>query len=124
MYLKLFEQIAKSAEQLSERVYAFDKDKSDEENAKVAATMREDYHNLAEKLSAASFDSLDRKDYAKILVGIYIVINQLEAKIKQEQKVVTMYKADLVPKLDQIINEKDDSQIKILAQNLFKNSET
>ena len=124
MYLDLFKTIANSAEQISERVYDADLKIEDNSSARAASVMREDYRNLGDKLAYSGLDNLDRKDYAKLLVGVYIIVNQLESKIQAEQKVIDMYKADLIPKLDQIINEKNDNTLYELAQKFFQNSET
>lgn len=124
MYLDLFKTIANSAEQISERVYDADLNVEDDSGARAALVMREDYRNLGDKLAYSGLDNLDRKDYAKLLVGVYIIVNQLESKIQAEQKVINMYKADLIPKLDQIINEKNDNTLYELAQKFFQNSET
>ena len=124
MYLDLFKTIANSAEQISERVYDADLKIADNSSARAASVMREDYRNLGDKLAYSGLDNLDRKDYAKLLVGVYIIVNQLESKIQAEQKVIDMYKADLIPKLDQIINEKNDNTLYELAQKFFQNSET
>ena len=62
---------------------------------------------------------LNKADYAHLLVGAIIVTNQLDARIKSEQKALQGYKIDIIPKLDQI-NNADASETVELAEKLFK----
>lgn len=79
--------------------------------------MRDDYLNLHDKLTNG--EVLDKADFARLLVGAIIVTNQLDARIKNEQKALDGYKIDIIPKLDQINNTEAD-QVASLAEELFK----
>lgn len=122
-YRKLFHAIAAGAEQIAERVRTLDLDNKDDKGASVALSMRDDYAKLADKLDGDDEIILMKNDYAKLLVGATIMVNQLEAKIAAETKHVQGYKADIIPKLDQIIKA-DESEIESLAAELFKPSDT
>ena len=86
--------------------------------------MRADYQELYDKIRAEDFnpDTLTKKDYAKLLVGAIIIVQQVENKIKGEQKALNAYKIDLIPKLERIVNEADvDDEKRIeLASELFE----
>lgn len=79
--------------------------------------MRDDYLNLHDKLT--NEEVLDKADFARLLVGAIIVTNQLDARIKNEQKALDGYKIDIIPKLDRINNAEAD-QVASLAEELFK----
>ena len=83
----------------------------------TAETMRNDFLNLYDKLGTD--EVLNKADYARLLVGAIIVTNQLDARIKNEQKILQGYKIDIIPKLDQI-NNADTTEITELAESLFK----
>ena len=62
---------------------------------------------------------IDKADYARLLVGAIIFANQLDTRIKSEQKTLQGYKIDIIPKLDQI-NNADASETAELAESLFE----
>jgi hypothetical protein len=79
--------------------------------------MRDDYISLHDKLIAG--EDLVKADFARLLVGAIIVTNQLDARIKNEQKALDGYKLDVIPKLDRINNTEVDD-VPSLAEELFK----
>jgi len=89
--------------------------------------MREDYSNLYDRIRDENFEliQLERNDWAKLLVGTMIIIQNLEDKIQGEQKAVQGYRIDIIPKLQRIIDEtKTDEEAQSLVENLFKIEET
>ena len=78
--------------------------------------MRDDYMALHDKISAG--EDLVKADFARLLVGAIIVTNQLDARIKNEQKALDGYKIDIIPKLDRINNTEAD-EVPSLAAELF-----
>jgi len=115
-YLELFTLIAQQVANLAEQVMNDHQDKGETKEQETAQTMRDDYLNLHDKLTANQ--ELNKADYARILVGAIIVANQLDARIKNEQKVLDGYKLDIIPKLDQINNTEYDD-VPALAAKLF-----
>ena len=121
-YLQLFIEIVHAAELLAEQVIEYDNSQNDENGAKTAEIMRNDYAKLYDKMRDEKFDftSLTKADYAKFLVAALIVVNNIESKIKNEELAVKNYKIDIIPKLERIINEiKDEENASELAKELF-----
>lgn len=115
-YLELFTLIAQQIANLAEQVMNGHQDKGETKEQETAQTMRDDYLNLHDKLTTNQ--ELNKADYARILVGAIIVANQLDARIKNEQKALDGYKLDIIPKLDQINNTEYDD-VPALAAKLF-----
>lgn len=121
-YIELFKEITHATEVLAEQVMNFDHEKNDEKGESTAKSMRDDYVKLYDRLRADDFDpvTLTKSDYAKILVGVFIVVNNLETRIASEQKAVKNYKETVVTRLERIINECDnDEAAQKLAEELF-----
>ena len=116
-YVELFTLIAQTTANLAEQVMEEHKKNNEEKGYQTAETMRNDFLNLHDKLGTD--EVLDKADYARLLVGAIIVTNQLDARIKNEQKALRGYKIDIIPKLDQI-NNADASETTELAENLFE----
>ena len=115
-YLELFTLIAQQIANLAEQVMNDHQDKGETKEQETAQTMRDDYLNLHDKLT--SNQELNKADYARILVGAIIIVNQLTARIQNEQKALDGYKLDIIPKLDQINNTEYD-EVPALAAKLF-----
>lgn len=115
-YLELFTLIAQQIANLAEQVMNDHQDKGEAKKQETAQTMRDDYLNLYDKLTTNQ--ELNKADYARILVGAIIVANQLDARIKNEQKALDGYKLDIIPKLDQI-NSTEYDDVPALATELF-----
>ena len=116
-YVELFTLIAQTTANLAEQVMEEHKKNNEEKGYQTAETMRNDFLNLHDKLGTD--EVLNKADYARLLVGAIIVTNQLDARIKSEQKALQGYKIDIIPKLDQI-NNADTSETTKLAENLFE----
>lgn len=116
-YRELFTLISQSVSNLAEQVMNDHQDKGEEKQQETAQIMRDDYLNLHNKLTNG--EELDKADFARLLVGAIIVTNQLDARIKNEQKALDGYKIDIIPKLDRINNTEAD-QVASLAEELFK----
>ena len=116
-YTELFTLISQSVSNLAEQVMNDHEDKGEEKQQETAQIMRDDYLNLHNKLTNG--EKLDKADFARLLVGAIIVTNQLDARIKNEQKALDGYKIDIIPKLDRINNTEAD-QVASLAEELFK----
>lgn len=116
-YIELFTLIAQTTANIAEQVMEEHKKNNEEKGYQTAETMRNDFLDLHDKLGTD--EVLNKADYARLLVGTIIVTNQLDARIKSEQKALQGYKIDIIPKLDQI-NNADASETTELAENLFK----
>ena len=121
-YIKLFTELAHTTELLSEQVMELNKQKNDERGLKTANTMRQDYSKLYDKLRDANFDytTLERNEFAKLLVGAIITAQQIENRIKAEQTALNGYKIDIIPKLERVVNETEDTPGALaLAKEIF-----
>lgn len=121
-YLELFREVVHTTEVLSEKVIDYNKSKNDDKGVETATTMRDDYAKLYDAMRGEAFDpnTLTKSDYAKFLVGVMIVVNNIESRITSEKKAVNNYKTDIIPKLQRIVDEcKTDEEVVDLAKNLF-----
>lgn len=119
-YLQLFTELAHAVETLSEQVMEYDRQKNDEKGEQTAQSMRDDYAKLYDKLRGDNV-VLTRSEYAKLLVAAYIVVNNIEDRIKGERKAIEGYKIDIIPKLSRINDETtNDTDASALAEEIFK----
>ena len=116
-YAELFTLISQSVANLAEQVMNDHQDKGETKEQEVAQTMRDDYIALKEKLD--NEEELNKSDFARLLVGAIIITNQLDARIKNEQKALDGYKLDIIPKLDRI-NSTEPDEVPSLAAELFQ----
>ena len=116
-YRELFTLISQSVSNLAEQVMNDHQDKGEDKQQETAQIMRDDYLNLHNKL--VNEEELNKADFARLLVGAIIVTNQLDARIKNEQKALDGYKVDVIPKLDRI-NNIEEEEVASLAEELFK----
>lgn len=116
-YTELFTLISQSVSNLAEQVMNNHQENGEDKQQETAQIMRDDYLNLHDKL--VNGEELNKADFARLLVGAIIVTNQLDARIKNEQKALDGYKIDIIPKLDRI-NNTDAEEVSSLAEELFK----
>ena len=120
-YAELFTLISQSVANLAEQVMNDHQDKGETKEQETAQIMRDDYIALHDKIAAG--EDLVKADFARLLVGAIIVTNQLDARIKNEQKALDGYKIDVIPKLDRINNTEAD-EVPSLAAELFNIKES
>ncbi len=110
---------------MAEKVMDYDRAQKDEQGEKTAKTMRDDYIVLYDKLNKTidSNNVLTKDDYAKILVGTMIVINNIESRIITEKNAVQGYKIKVLPALQSIVDTcKTDEEAKMMAAELFSSN--
>lgn len=119
-YIELFKELAHATEVAAEQVMEYDKGKNDEKGYETAETLRNDFSALYDKIKDPAFDgTLSKTDYARLLVGTYIIIGNLQDRISALQKAIAGYQADVVPKLSKIVDAADDDAVHALAEELF-----
>lgn len=116
-YVELFSLITRSTANLAEQVMD-NHENHEEKEYQNAQIMRNDYQALYDKLN--SNESLNKADFARILVGAILIVNQLETRIKTEEKALRGYKLDVIPKLDQINNAETAEEVETLISTLFE----
>lgn len=124
-YIQLFKELSHATEISAEQVLEYDRAKGDEQGAAAAETLHKDYIELYEKLANKDFDGvLTKADYARLLVGSYIVANNLQDKIKALQSALAGYQTNLIPKLNNVIQAQTDEEAQEIAEKEFKIEET
>lgn len=126
-YVQLFKEIVHATELLAERIMEINHEQKDEKSENTAKIMRDDYSKLYDKLRVSDFDSttLTTAEYAKLLVGTLIVVNNMEERVANEKKALLGYKTDIIPKLQRIVDEcKTNEEALNLAKEIFIISET
>lgn len=122
-YLNLLKEVAHTVPIFAEQVMDLDREKNDEKGFKTAETMRDDYQQLYDRINASDFkvETLTKADYAKFLVGAFIISRNLEDRIKMQRTALNGYKIDLIPKLDRIVNEANSTEeAQALANEIFQ----
>lgn len=115
-YLELFKELTRATAVAAEQVMDYDKEKNDDKGLETAKTMRDDFEALHGKLAAESFDgNLTKAEYAKLLVGCYVIVGNLQDRIEALKKAIAGYQSDLVPKLSKIIEAENDAEAQKLA---------
>lgn len=120
-YSNLFTEIARTISILAESVMDYNKSQDDQPSYEASETMRNEYMKLQNKLEDNPNATLSRAEYAKLLIGALIIVEQIESKIKKDQIALAGYKTDMIPKLEQIVNEtKNDIEAAKRAEKIFQ----
>ncbi len=107
-YRNLMIEMCRSAQVAAEQVMEYDRKHNDEKGEKVAETMRADYQKLEDKLS--NKEVITKNDYLKLMAAAYIVSNNLQDRVNTYNKVIQMYKIDIIPKLGRITAESSNDE--------------
>ena len=120
-YIQLFKEIAKATSVSAEQVMDYDKQKDDTKGYAAADTLRRDFNVLFDKIGSKDFDGqLTRADFARLLVGVLIIMNQLNDRITALKKAMTGYQTDVMPKLQDIVDHaKSDEEAMTMAEEKF-----
>ena len=119
--MELFRELTRATAVAAEQVMDYDKAKNDDKGFETAKTMRDDFEALHEKLATESFDgNLTKAEYAKLLVGCYVIVGNLQDRIQALQKAIAGYQTDLIPKLDAIITAENDENARAIAEERFQ----
>lgn len=118
-YVELFKTLAQAIAVSAEQVIEYDTKKNDENGAKVAETMRDDYLALVDSIKNAGDEYIPTKnDIARLLVGAMVEANQLQDRMKALKSALTGYQTDVIPKLQEIIEnaETDEAVAKMVNE--------
>ena len=112
-YLDLFTQLTRSTAVAAEQVMDYDQTLEDLEGLEKAKAMRDDFERLHDKLADEQFDgTLTKAEFAKLLIGAYIIVNNLHDRITVLKKSVKGYEEDLIPKLQKIVDASEENTMK------------
>ena len=126
-YVTLFKELAQNAAVSAETVMDYDRELKDEQGLKVATTMRDDFQNLADRIAEAGENYVVNKaDAAKLMVSSLMIVNQMQDKIALYKKAMTGYQSDVIPKLQEILDEAetDEEAVELSAEKfILENNE-
>lgn len=118
VYIDLFKELARATAVSAEQVMDYDKAQEDEKGFETAKIMRDDYEQLYDRLTDDY--TMTKSDAAKLLVGVMIQLNHLQDKITAIRKATTGYQTDIIPKLQDIVdNTKTDEEVAKMADEKF-----
>ena len=120
-YITLFKDLAQATAVSAETVMEYNQQKDDEKGVETATLMRNDYQALTDKIAELQENyKMNRSDAARLCVGAMIIVNQLKDKIESLKKAVTGYQTDIIPKLQEIVdNTKTDDEVAEKADAAF-----
>ena len=116
-YITLFKELAQATAASAETVMEYDRSINDEEGLKTATTMRDDYQELADRITEGYVPN--KNDSAKLLVGAMIQVNQIQDRINNLKKALAGYQSDIIPKFKEIIEVENDEAAIELANEKF-----
>jgi hypothetical protein len=118
-YITLFKDLAQSTASSAETVMDYDREKNDQKGLETAQTMRDDFQDLANRINTTEY-TMTKSDAAKLLVGTMIITNQIQDRINGLKKAMTGYQTDVIPKLQEIVdNANTDEEANELANKKF-----
>lgn len=120
-YTTLFRDLAQATAATAEQVMDYDSQKNDEKGFETAKVMRDEFQALAESIDNLHEDyQINKADIARLLVGAMIQTNQIQDRINNLKKAITGYQTDVIPKLQEILNNaKDDEEASKMANEKF-----
>ena len=119
-YITLFKELAQATAVSAEQVMEYDRGKGDEKGLETATIMRDDYQALVDSITSAGENyQLNKADAARLLVGAMIQVNQLQDRINNLKKAMSGYQADVIPKLQEIVDLENDDDVAKVANEKF-----
>lgn len=123
-YIDLFKELARATAVAAEQVMDYDNEKGDQEAWETAKNMRDNFEALYDKMDDEY--QLTKVDAANLLIGIMVQLNQTQDKIDTLRKAVAGYQTDLIPKLQDIVDnaENDEAAAKMANEKfIIENNE-
>lgn len=123
-YITLFKNLAQATAASAEQVMDYDKTKGDEKGFETAQIMRDDYQELADRVTDDFV--LTKNDAARLLVAAMIQTNQLQDRMNLLRQAMTGYQSDVIPKLQEIVDkaETDEDALKMANEKfIIENNE-
>lgn len=120
-YIELFRNLAQATATSAESVMDYNRKHKDDKGLQTAETMRNDFQELAMKIKNAGENYVPTQpEAARLLVAAMIQVNQMQDKISNLKKAMAGYQTDVIPKLQEIVdNAKTDEQAEKLANEKF-----
>ena len=120
-YQEVFQALADAAIFSAEIALKHEKTKENKQRIDTANEMHEKYLALNNKIQAAGEEYIPTKDdIALLLIASIIVSKQLENQVENTRKAIAGYQTDIIPKLQQILNEcENDSEVASKSEQMF-----
>lgn len=121
-YITLFKDLAQATAASAESVMDYNRSQNDERGLSTATIMRDDFQTLADAIKEAGDDyAPTQPEAARLLVGAMVMVNQLQDKVNALRKAITGYQTDVIPKLQEIVNNagSDDDLARKMANEKF-----
>ena len=120
-YQEVFQALSDSAMSSAEIAVKYEQKNGTKQRVDTADEMREKYLALSNKIQASDGAYVPTKnDIVLLLIASVIVSKQLEDRIDSMKKALAGYQTDIIPKLQQVLNEgKDDSEVAKLVEQIF-----
>ena len=117
-YITLFKDLAQATAVSAEAVMDYDREKGDEKGLETATTMRDDFQELASRITDNY--EMTQPDAARLLVAAMIQLNQIQDRINNLKNAMAGYQSDVVPKLQDIVdNAKEEGAAAQMANEKF-----
>ena len=117
-YITLFKDLTQATATSAEQVMEYESQQNNEKGITDATVMRDNFQSLADRIVAEDY-AMSRRDATNLLIGALVQTNQLQTRINTLKKAMTGYQTDIIPKLEQIIDAKEDEDIVKKANELF-----
>lgn len=121
-YITLFKDLAQATAASAESVMDYNRSKNDEKGLSTATIMRDDFQALVDTIQEAGDNyAPTQPEAARLLVGAMVMVNQLQDKINALRKAITGYQTDVIPKLQEIVDNagSDDDLARKMANEKF-----
>lgn len=120
-YQEVFQALADAATSSAEIALKYEKTKENKQRIDTADEMREKYLALSNKIQAAGKEYIPTKDdITLLLIASIIVSKQLESQMENIKKAIAGYQTDIIPKLQQILNEcENDFEVASKLEQMF-----
>lgn len=118
-FIDLFKELAKATAVTAEQVMDYNHEQDDNEGFEKAQIMRDDFMALYDKLSSEDFDGkLEKADYARLMVGAYVISNNMRNRLTLLKNSIKGYEETLIPKLQEILNA-EEKDIQSVAEKIL-----
>jgi len=118
-YVELFKELTRATAVAAEQVMEYDNQQNDKDGFEKARMMRDDFENLHSKLSDNFDGTLTKAEYAKLLVGAYVITNNLKDKITVLKRSIKAYEEELIPRLNEIVDTENEEDVQKVADKVL-----
>lgn len=115
-YYELFSTIALGAANLAEKVLDENKKSNDLKGYAASKKLRDSYLKLKDKVDNRK--TLEKNDWCVLLVATKLMLDGIKGDIKRYQTIANHYETVLLPKLQEVVNSKNDISEEVFELNI------